>query len=194
MITTHTTTNRPFILRSYENPQSRFPTIDCKIWEAARATAASSPFFERVRIEAKGSILEFGLSDIHNPIGIVYKESCSLWPDRRYILVSVGAGAAPRKKFSGRLGASIEDVLSISDSAETEALDFMHQLQFIEPSMETFLYRFSARNLADISLEEYHAVSNIQAAIQYHFRKTEMQDRLRRCAHDLSEINYEGSF
>ena len=60
--------------------------------------------------------------------------------------------------------------------------------------MKTSLYRFSAQNLADISLGEHDAVADVEAATQSYLRSMEMQDPLRRCVGDLSEITYEGSF
>ena len=192
VVTSRASIDIPFLLRSYDNPQSPSPTIDYKIWEAARATTASSPFFESFRKEAKGSIVEFGASDFENPVDIVYNEARSLWPERAIILVSIGAGAAPRNKFSGRLGASIEAIKRISTRAE--AIDHNFVLQHTATSMKTSFYRFSAHTLADIGLEEHHAVADVKAAIQSYLREMKMQDRLRRCVGDLSKINYEGSF
>ena len=59
--------------------------------------------------------------------------------------------------------------------------------------MKTSLYRFSAQNLTDIGLDEYDAVAAIKVATQDYLGRMEMQDRLRRCVGELSEINYEGS-
>ena len=191
VVTSQAGTDRPFLLRSYNNPLSSSPTIDCKVWEAARATTAISPFFEPFRIEAKDSTVEFGAPHFLNPVDVVYNEARNLWPEREIILVSIGTGAAPRNRFSGRLGASIEAVKSISTQAEAVAHTF--ELQHTGASMKTSLYRFSAQNLADIGLDEYDAVAAIKAATQDYLGRMEMQDRLRRCVSELSEINYEGS-
>ncbi len=150
------------------------------------------PFFESFRLEAKSSVVDSGVSNLHNPVGIVYDEACNLWPEREIILVSIGAGAAPRNIFSGRLGASIEAVKKISDDAEGIAHTF--ELQQTGTSMKTSLYRFSADNLANIGLEEHDAGADVEAATNSYLGRMEMQDRLRRCVGDLSEINYEGSF
>ena len=98
------------LLGSYDNPQSPSPTVYCKIWEAARATTACSTVFEYFEVEAKGSIAELGPPTSHNPVHNVYGEARMLWPERKIILVSIGAGIAPRQNISGRLGASIEAV------------------------------------------------------------------------------------
>ena len=192
VVTSQASTREPFLLRSYDNPQSPSPTIDCKVWEAARATMSDPPFFETFRLEATSSIVDSGVSNFHNPVGIVYDEARILWPEHEIILVSIGAGAAPRNKFSGRLGASIEAVKKISDQAEGIAHTF--ELQQTGTSMKTSLYRFSADNLAGIGLEEHDAGPDIEAATHDYLKRMEMQDRLRRCVGDLAQINYEGSF
>ena len=192
VVTSQADTSRPFLLRSYDSPQSPSLTLDCTIWQAARATTASSPFFGGVEVEAKGSIVDFGASDFYNPVDTVYHEARILWPKREIILVSIGAGAAPRNKFSGRLGASIEAVGRISDHAEALVTPFA--LQHIGTSSKTSLYRFSAHNLAGIGLEEHHARADIDAAIHSYLGTMAVQDHLRHCVVDLCEINYEGSF
>ena len=148
--------------------------------------------FDHFGVKAKGSIAEASTSDLHNPVGTIYHEARILRPERETILVSIGAGAAPRNKFSGKLGASIEAVGRISAHAEGIAHNF--ELQKTGTFMETSLYRFGAQNLADIGLGEHDAVADVEAATQSYLRSMEMQDPLRRCVGDLSEITYEGSF
>ena len=135
---------------------------------------------------------DFGASDFYNPVDTVFHEARILWPEREIILVSIGAGTAPRNKFLGRLGDSIEAVRRISKHAEDLAIPFA--LQQSGKSTKTSLYRFSAHNLADIGLEELYARADVEAATDSYLRSREMQDSLRRCVRDLSEINYEGSF
>lgn len=137
-------------------------------------------------------MVDFGASDSHNPVDTVYHEARILWPGHEIILVSIGAGAAPRNKFSGRLGDSIEAVARIS--AHAEGIAHNSELQQTVTSMSTSLYRFSAQTLAHIGLGEHDAVADVEAATQSYLEKVEMHGRLRRCVSDLSEINYEGTF
>lgn len=65
-----------------------------------------------------------------------------LWPEREIIMVSIGADTAPRHKFLGELGASIEAVAR--NSAYAEAIAHAFELQEAEISVKTSLYRFSA--------------------------------------------------
>ena len=191
IVSSQESAGRPFPIRSYDSPRSPWPTIDYTVWEAARATTATSPFFRHFGIEASRSI-DFGASDFYNPISIVWNEARILWPGRKIILVSIGAGAAPRNKFLGKLGASIEVVARISAHAEGMAHTF--ELQQTGTSMETSLYRFSAPTLANIGLQEYDAVADIEAATQSYLGSTEIQGRLHRCVGDFSKINGEESF
>ena len=138
VLSSQVSTGTPFPLRSYDNPQSPCPTIDCKVWEAARATTATLPFFRQFEIEASGSI-EFGASDFYNPIDNVWNEARILWPGRKIISVSIGAGAFPRNRFSGKLGASIEAVAR--NCVHAEAMAHTFELQQTETSMEPSLYQ-----------------------------------------------------
>ena len=191
IISSQTSGGGPFPVRTYNNIRLPKPTIDCKVWEAARATTATSSLFRNFGISANKPI-EFGASDFDNVIENVWNEARILWQGRRIISVSIGAGAFPRNIFSGKLGASMEAVARNCFHAEATALTF--ELQQTETSMEPSLYRFSAPTLANIGLEEHDAVANIEAATQNYLRSIEMQDPLRQFVDDLLEINGEGSF
>lgn len=191
VVTSQASTGKPSLLRSYHHPESPSPAVDCKIWEAARATAARSTVFERFGVEAKTSIAELGPPTSHNPVNNVYDEARILWPGRETTLVSIGGGTAPRNKFSGRLGASIEAVARISADAEDIARAF--ELQPTRSSVKTSLHRFSADNLAEIGLEEHDAVADVEAATRSYLERMEMQDRLGHCAAELAKINYKST-
>ena len=178
-------------MRSYDCLRLPKPTIDCKVWEAARATTATSSLFRHFGINANKPI-ELGVSEFDNPIDNVWNEARILWPGRKIISVSIGAGAFSRNIFSGKLGASIEAVARNCFHAEATALNF--ELQLTETSMEPSLYRFSPPTLANLGPEEYNAVADIEAAAQIYFESIELQDPLRRCVDDLFKINSEGSF
>lgn len=180
------------LLRSYDNQQSPSATVDCKIWETARATTAISTIFDRFEVKAKDSVAELGLPTSHNSINNLYDEARMLWPEREILLVSISAGTAPGQKFWGRLGASINAVAR--NSADADAIAHAFELQQAATSVKTPLYRFSADNLEDIGLEEHDAVADVEAAIQGYLEGMEVQDRLGHCAADLSKIMYEGKF
>ena len=192
VVSSQANTGKPVLLRSYNSPQYPSPTIDCEVWDAARATTARANVFEHLEVEAKGLIAEPGTPSRHNPVNNVYDEARMLWPGREIVLVSIGAGTAPRQKFQGRLGASIEAVTRIS--ADAEAIAHAFELQQAAKSAKTSLYRFSADNLEEIGLEEYDAVADVEAAIQSYLGGVGVQDCLGHCAADLSKIMYEGIF
>ena len=180
------------LLRSYDTPQYPSPTIDCEVWDAARATTARANVFEYFEVEAKGLIAELGIPSPHNPVNNICDEARMLWPERKIILVGVGAGTAPRQRFYGRLGASIGAITRIS--ADAEAIAHAFELQQATTSVKTSLYRFSADNLEEIGLEEHDAVADVEAAIQSYLGGVGVQDRIGHCAADLSKIMYEGIF
>jgi hypothetical protein len=152
---------------------------------------ASSTFFEPFRLQAEDHTFEFGASRHQNPVEFVYREARALWSGGDILLVSIGAGGAPQNKFSGSLGASIEAVGQISIDAERMARNF--ETAHTGTSSRTSYYRFNALDsLADVGLEEHETLYLMESITQRHLRRAEVQDRLRRCVDELSEINYEG--
>ena len=71
--------------------------IDCKIWEAARATTAALTFFKAIEIASTGGIKERFIDagvKCNNPCGEVLKEAKEIFGiDRRLgLLLSIGTG------------------------------------------------------------------------------------------------------
>jgi len=81
--------NIPQLFRTY---QSREIPLDCKIWEAARATSAAPTFFERIEIGRKQPFIDGGLGR-NNPSQVVLDEAKALFGARKIgCLVSIGTG------------------------------------------------------------------------------------------------------
>jgi predicted acylesterase/phospholipase RssA len=81
--------------RSYQVPKHK--TVDCKIWEAARATSATPKFFEHIVIGEAGSSQPYvdGGMGCNNPIVQVLAEAELAFPGQ-YVacVISIGAGQA----------------------------------------------------------------------------------------------------
>ena len=178
-------------MSSYYSSQFRTHNTAVRVWDAILATSAASVFFEPFAPKAQTSTLEFGPSEFHNPIEIVYNEARSLWPEREIILVSIGAGAAPRNKFSGILGKIIETAQMASTGAEAIARKF--EQEHTGTSVNTSLYRFNVREgLSDIGLEEYKSLKALEAESLKYLWMPDTSNHLLQCIRALSEINYEG--
>jgi len=83
----------PELLRTYSVPRT---SIECTIWEAARATSAAPTFFKRIKIGRKHMEQEFidAALGCNNPSMEVLKEAdIAFGPDRKVdCLLSIGTG------------------------------------------------------------------------------------------------------
>ncbi|KAJ7452286.1 hypothetical protein FB451DRAFT_1185873 [Mycena latifolia] len=83
----------PQLFRSYDTPQE--PALDCKIWEAARATSATPGLFKPIEIGWGGVRPKYigGCVGHNNPTSLVVAEAQQMYPSRPTVLVvSVGSG------------------------------------------------------------------------------------------------------
>lgn len=77
----------PVLIRSYDD----FPTFDCMIWQAARATTAAPTFF--IPITINGIKYSDGGTGFNNPAELSIDEAKRIWPNRSITcLVSIGTG------------------------------------------------------------------------------------------------------
>jgi hypothetical protein len=171
------------LLRSYRNP--KIPEhAEYKIWEAARATTAAPTYFESSDTDLVPSLKQ-------NPIMSIYAEARSLWPERNIQLVSIGAGGGVRNRFTASLGERIEGINQILLDSEDEARKF--EYLHTGSSFHLTMYRFNPiEELQGVALDEYKVMSQIEARIMNYLRSMDVQDRMRRCIEELSEITYEG--
>ncbi|EIM91654.1 FabD/lysophospholipase-like protein, partial [Stereum hirsutum FP-91666 SS1] len=84
----------PTLFRTYEPRHERF--VNCKIWEAARATSAAPTFFKAVEIDngfgVRSRYTDGGIG-YNNPAGVVLHEASSIFPERNIAcMISIGAG------------------------------------------------------------------------------------------------------
>ena len=83
----------PHRLRSYQ--ARKHQTVNCKIWEAARATSATPTFFEHIVINGPGTSQPYvdGGMGCNNPIAQVLEEAELVFPSRQVAcVISIGSG------------------------------------------------------------------------------------------------------
>ena len=83
----------PELFRSYELPS--YPTCECTIWEAARATSAAPTFFKPIKIKPPSPGIDYvdGGLGYNNPSDLARAEAQEIWPSSRLCcLVSLGTG------------------------------------------------------------------------------------------------------
>jgi predicted acylesterase/phospholipase RssA len=89
------TTGVPHLFRSYL--VRKHQTVDCKIWEAARATTAAPTFFKRIVISGPGDARVYadGSVGCNNPIMQVLEEAALVFPGQQVAcVISIGTGQA----------------------------------------------------------------------------------------------------
>jgi predicted acylesterase/phospholipase RssA len=83
----------PSLFRNYPATENR--TINCTIWEAARATSSAPTFFERIAIGDKGMEVDYidGGLGCNNPTEQVLRETERVFPHRHVAcILSIGTG------------------------------------------------------------------------------------------------------
>ncbi|MCJ1314586.1 hypothetical protein MMC25_008268 [Agyrium rufum] len=163
-------TEHPRLFRTYRVRENA--TINCMIWEAARATTAAPTIFERVCIGdeggAKEEFLDGGLGH-NNPTSHVLEEARRVFGDNASLgcLVSLGTGhpgvigLSKPDRFQKILSTRVVDLLrSIATNCEGTATDTARKFR----NLPRLFFRFSVTHGAGlISLEEWSRMSELHS-------------------------------
>ncbi|KAF7763958.1 hypothetical protein Agabi119p4_8495 [Agaricus bisporus var. burnettii] len=169
----------PVLFRTY---QSRETHLDCKIWEAARATSAAPTFFKRIIIGRDQPFIDGGLGR-NNPSQVVLEEANALFGARQIgCLVSIGTGQA------GIIG--IKKPGLWQRILPTDVIDALKAITTdCESTHEAMLRRFSKlpstyfrlnveQGMQEIELSEWEKLSNAEAHTTQYMRKEEVTEKL----------------
>jgi hypothetical protein len=185
----------PIILRSY-NPvlTPREARIDlseeCKIWQACRATSAATTFFDPIEIGKYKQGFTDGATLCNNPVRKVLSETKNIWPGRETLILSIGTGEAPGQRLEGNVAHIIKGLVKITTETEQTANDFYNEYRELVDASRYF--RFNARGISHIGLEEYKEVRAIAGATQVYMAKGETGKSLAAYVHELSKSISEG--
>ncbi|KAI9766340.1 MAG: hypothetical protein M1840_006604 [Geoglossum simile] len=174
------------ILRSYETslPEELFD--ECKIWEAARATSAATTFFDSVQIGRYGQKFVDGAIVYNNPIHVVHHEAQHLWPDKQYLILSIGTGSVPGGAFEGNIWNIVKRMKDIL--AETEKTNERFFLDHTNMMNEKRLFRFNVyHGLGQVGLEEWKEKAAMATATQTYLRKGETMAKMKDCQDGLKK-------
>ncbi|KAF2834882.1 FabD/lysophospholipase-like protein [Patellaria atrata CBS 101060] len=152
----------PRRFRTY--PVRTLASVNCKIWEAARATTAAPTFFKRIAIGEEDQALEEfvdGGLKCNNPANQVLDEARDVYGNDRLVrcLISIGTGhpgtigLSKPDTFQKFLPTKLIDVLKkIATDCEKTANDISVRFR----DVENFYFRFNVVHGAEgISLEEW---------------------------------------
>ena len=158
----------PRRFRTY--PVRTLASVNCKIWEAARATTAAPTFFKRIAIgeegQAKEEFIDAGLG-CNNPTSQVLEEARNIFGNDRTVrcLISVGTG------HPGTIGLARPDafqkilptkLIGVLKKIATDCEDTANGLSARFKDLEKFYFRFNVIHGAEgISLEEWQRMGEL---------------------------------
>lgn len=153
--------SQPVFLKSYRSRRGK--EVKCKIWEACRATAAASSFFDPITIGPFKEQFVDGAVGFNNPVNEVLAEAQEIWPSNDPLtsiqcVVSIGAGQPPLRSFGSTVFEVSKTLIRIATETEQTAEAFLRMIA------ERKYFRFNVlKGLEDIGLQE-HMKLNILAA------------------------------
>jgi hypothetical protein len=163
--------NIPQLFRTY---QSRELPLDCKIWEAARATSATPALFERIEIGRAQPFIDGGMGH-NNPSRLVLEEANALFPSRKLgCLVSIGTGQA------GVI--SVEEPKAMIDTLKKIVTDCEATHETMRRLFTNFpdaYFRLNVdQGMQGIELSQLEKLSIVEAHTKQYMKKNEVQKNI----------------
>ena len=179
-------------LRTYRNPRDPSDLLGVtKIWEAGRATAAATSFFDSIKIGPHEEEFVDGAVGANNPIRELWTEAADIWnegPLHENIkcLVSIGTGIPSMKPFGDSLLQIGKSLIAIATETEKTAETFAKEHTRLDDEKKYF--RFNVlRGLEEIGLEDAQQRNAIMAATRNYIRSEAVFKQMRACGQNLVE-------
>ncbi|KAI1441841.1 hypothetical protein F5Y02DRAFT_430764 [Annulohypoxylon stygium] len=153
--------NTPVLIQSYKtigNVDAQ-ALLDCKIWEAARATSAAATFFDPITIGRQKFV--DGATGNNNPI--------------RQCIVSVGTGVPILEDFGNNLKELVSTLRRIAtDTEETERRFYRDHKDL---GIGNKYFRFNVdRGLSDVALGAFERINVIETATESFLRNDRVKE------------------
>ncbi|EKM76770.1 hypothetical protein AGABI1DRAFT_108612 [Agaricus bisporus var. burnettii JB137-S8] len=162
----------PVLFRTY---QSRETHLDCKIWEAARATSAAPTFFKRIIIGRDQPFIDGGLGR-NNPSQVVLEEANALFGARQIGCLAGIIGIKKPGLWQRILPTDVIDALK----AITTDCESTHEamLRRFSKLPSTYFRLNVEQGMQEIELSEWEKLSNAEAHTTQYMRKEEVTEKL----------------
>jgi predicted acylesterase/phospholipase RssA len=182
--------NRPILFRTYEHPSN----VECKIWEAARATTAAPTFFEPIEIGGLKIRYIGGGVGINNPIDQLRKEAemqfngCGV-----ACIISIGCGQKPVIKIPTR--SRIPQAIQRYNSADIAkaCADLVAGSEEAHDRVEAYFtgrpgvyFRFSVDKDAGVGIEEWKKLEDVAATTVNYMESPNVQHQFIQVTQSLS--------
>lgn len=158
-----------------------------KIWEAVRATSAATGFFEPITIDDQTFI--DGATTANNPTKQVWLEAEDIWRDPKdhkwtledhvECVVSIGTGIASFKSLGDSVPRVVKALVKIATDCEQVAEEFRREHRSLDQRHR--LFRFNARGLEDVGLEEVSKMGAIESATHGYLGTQETHSSIALC-------------
>jgi predicted acylesterase/phospholipase RssA len=185
-------------LTSY--PSERWPSDvrnKTRIWEAGRATAAATSFFDPIQISTdKGGNVNLGYVDgatgANNPVLRMWSEATDYFcestntrlEDKLKCLVSVGTGAPDVKAFGDTLAEVGETLLAIATETENTAEMFLRNYRHLGTSKKYFRFNVM-KGLEKVGLEESSKMDLIKVRTDTYLAGQKVVQEVKECCEVL---------
>lgn len=169
----------PVLLRTY---QSRHEVhLDCKIWEAARATSAAPNFFKHIEIGRGQPFVDGGLG-CNNPSRLVLDEAKSLFGARQIgCLVSIGTGQAETISIKPGLFQRISpgDIIDTLKAIATDCEATHENMSGLFTYSPNTYFRLNVeQGMQKIDVSEWEKLSNVEAHTTQYMKRREVDEKL----------------
>jgi predicted acylesterase/phospholipase RssA len=161
-----------------------------KIWEACRATSATSSFFDPIAIGLYKEEFVDGATGANNPVTELWNQAqLMLGPepldDEFQCLVSIGTGIPSLKPFRDDIFHIGETLIAIATETEQTAERFQRDKAYLDTNGRFFRFNV-VRGLEDIGLEESTKRKEIAAATRRYIQSQEVFKQMQACARNLA--------
>jgi hypothetical protein len=156
-------------------------SINCKIWEAARATTAAPTFFKRIAIGEAGHVKEYFVDaalGCNNPANYVLDEARTVFGPEKAVgcLVSIGTGHRGTIGLGG--AGTVQNLLptkliKVLKDITTDCESTAHRLSLRFRDIPSFYFRFSVvHGSQGISLDEWERMGELTQHTQAYMTDT----------------------
>jgi len=171
--------NIPVLFRTYKSHE---PHLNCKIWEAARATSATPAFFKPIEIGRAQPFIDGGLG-LNNPSRVVLNEAKRLFGARHIgCLVSIGTGHAETisiKKSRGFRHIAPADIFDALKAITSDCEATHEAMLGLFAKLPITYFRLNVdHGMQGIKLSQWERLGNVEAHTVHYMRKNEFEEKL----------------
>jgi hypothetical protein len=193
------------LLRSYDSRREAAPDVNCTIWQAGRATAATQMAFKPIQI-GQSVYLDEGAGK-YNPAPMILDEATqNEWPGRAVgVFVSIGTGKRPSSNngnqhewWEGLLGGSMDDFADARRKmiAKLEACEDIHKYMIREHlaargvAVEDY-YRFNVEiGVGEFGMNEWNRLADISINTRSYLAQNATQAQSAATAAKLAKVHF----